>query len=63
MGPPDGYRLLRAAWAVSLHVDVLWVIGRSIDTVGIFDLAVTEALARLIRTGDTSSMAGRTSAT
>ena len=58
MGPPDGYRLLRVAWGVSLRADARMVIGHSIQTTGIYDLAVTEALARLIRAGDTVVDAG-----
>jgi FkbM family methyltransferase len=58
MSPPDGYRILRVAWGVSLRVDARTVIGHSIQTTGIYDLAVTEALARLIRAGDTVVDAG-----
>ena len=58
MGPPDGYRILRVAWGVSLRADARMVIGQSIQTTGIYDLAVTETLARLIRAGDTVVDAG-----
>ena len=58
MGPPDGYRILRVAWGVSLRADARMVVGHSIQTTGIYDLAVTEALARLIRAGDTVVDAG-----
>lgn len=58
MEPPNGVRVVRVAWGVSLRADARMVIGQAIQTTGIHDLAVTEVLARLIRPGDTVVDAG-----
>ncbi|HUQ71544.1 MAG TPA: FkbM family methyltransferase, partial [Planctomycetaceae bacterium] len=49
---PPGYRRLRTAWGKSVLADPGRAIGRSIATTGVFDLAVSELLARLIRRDD-----------
>ena len=46
-------RKMKTAWGVAIMADPHTTIGWSIDTTGVHDLAVTEALARLIRPGDT----------
>ena len=56
--PRAGYSALPVAWGVSLLADPGMTIGRSIQTTGIHDLAVTEVLARLIQAGDTVVDAG-----
>ena len=56
--PPRGYTFLRTSWGVPILADPSRVIGRSILTTGIYDLAVSEALARLISPGDTVLDAG-----
>jgi FkbM family methyltransferase len=56
--PRAGYRPLRVAWGVSLLADPAMTIGRSIQTTGLHDPAVTEVLARLTRAGDTVVDAG-----
>lgn len=53
-----GYQPLRTSWGVSLLADPTKAIGRSVFTTGVYDLAVTEALARLIDPGDTVVDAG-----
>lgn len=51
-GSPAGRReRLGTAWAMTLRVDPGRDIGRSIVTTGVFDLAVSEALARLVEPG------------
>lgn len=42
---------LGTAWGMTLHVDPARDIGRSIATTGVFDLAVSEVLARLVEPG------------
>ena len=54
--PRGGYSALPVAWGVSLLADPGMTIGRSIQTTGIYDLAVTEVLARLIQAGEPWSM-------
>lgn len=49
---PAGFRTLRTAWGADLIVDATKSIGRSIWTTGVYDLTVSELLARLIRPGD-----------
>jgi FkbM family methyltransferase len=44
---------MKTAWGIAITADPRTTIGWSIDTTGVHDLAVTEALARLIRPGDT----------
>ncbi len=56
--PPPGYSSLRTSWGVPIIADASRAIGRSIRTTGIYDLAVSEALARLITPGDTVVDAG-----
>jgi FkbM family methyltransferase len=46
-------REMKTAWGVAITADPRTTIGWSIETTGVHDLAVTEALARLIRPGDT----------
>ena len=58
MARPDSDRALRVAWGVSLRADPRMTIGRSLQTTGLHDPAVTEVLARLIRAGDTVVDAG-----
>jgi FkbM family methyltransferase len=56
--PRADYRPLPVAWGVSLLADPRMAIGRSIQTAGVHDLAVTEVLARLVQAGDTVVDAG-----
>jgi FkbM family methyltransferase len=56
--PRAGYRPLPVAWGVSLLADPRLTVGRSIQTTGVHDPAVTEVLARLIQAGDTVIDAG-----
>jgi FkbM family methyltransferase len=49
---------LSVAWGATLAVDPTKTIGRCILTTGVYDLAVSEALARLISPGDTVVDAG-----
>jgi hypothetical protein len=59
MSPPaPGYRSFPVAWGASILVDPSKAIGRAIVTTGVYDLAVTEAIARLARPGDTVIDAG-----
>jgi FkbM family methyltransferase len=46
------------SWGVRLWADPTEHIGRSIDTTGVFDLAVSEVLFRLVKPGDLSIDAG-----
>jgi FkbM family methyltransferase len=55
---PRGYTPLQTSWGVPIIADASRTIGRSIATTGVFDLAVSEALARLISPGDTVVDAG-----
>jgi FkbM family methyltransferase len=50
--PRSGYTALPVAWGVSVIADPAKTIGRSLFTTGIYDLAVSEILARLIKPGD-----------
>jgi FkbM family methyltransferase len=56
--PPSGYERLPVAWGASVVADPSKTIGRSIRTTGVYDLAVSEVLARLISPGDTVVDAG-----
>lgn len=56
--PRPGLRWLGVAWGPSILADPTKAIGRSILTTGVYDLAVSEILARLIRAGDTVIDAG-----
>lgn len=49
---PSGYRSLHTAWGATIAADPSKTIGHSIWTTGVYDLSVSEALARLIRPGD-----------
>jgi FkbM family methyltransferase len=53
-----GYHPLQVAWGVTIVADPQKTIGRSIRTTGIYDLTVSEILARLVRPGDTDIDAG-----
>ena len=57
-GPRAGYTEMRIAWGMSILADARKTIGRSIRTTGIYDLAVSEILARVVRPGDTVVDAG-----
>ena len=50
--PQRGYRLVPVSWGVELWADPAEHLGRSISTTGVFDLAVSEVLFRLIRPSD-----------
>ncbi len=56
--PAPGCQPLTTSWGMTLLADPSKTIGRSIATTGIYDLAVSEALARLIEPGDTVIDAG-----
>lgn len=53
-----GYTALPVAWGISVIADPTKMLGRSLFTTGIFDIAVSEILARLITPGDTVVDAG-----
>ena len=50
--PPPGHRLMPVSWGVELWADPSEHVGRSLWTTGVFDLAVSEVLFRLVRPGD-----------
>jgi FkbM family methyltransferase len=56
--PTSGYKPLRTSWGISVCADPTRTIGRSILTTGVYDLAVSEVLARLISPGETVIDAG-----
>ena len=56
--PSRGYACLRTSWGVGIIADPSRAIGHSIVTTGVYDIAVSEALARLISPGDTVVDAG-----
>jgi FkbM family methyltransferase len=56
--PHTGYTPLPVAWGISVIADPTKTIGRSLLTTGVYDLAVSEVLARLIMPGDTVADAG-----
>jgi FkbM family methyltransferase len=56
--PRSGYTALPVAWGISVIADPAKMIGRSLFTTGIYDIAVSEVLARLIKPGDTVVDAG-----
>lgn len=56
--PPSRYVPLRTSWGVPVIANPRRTIGASIQTTGIFDLAVSEALARLISPGEVVADAG-----
>ncbi len=55
---PQGYRALPTSWGGQIIADPRRTIGHSIRTTGLYDLAVSEALARLVSPGDTVVDAG-----
>jgi FkbM family methyltransferase len=56
--PRPGYAPLPVAWGISVIADPVKTIGRSLFTTGVYDLAVSEVLARLITSGATVVDAG-----
>ena len=54
----SGYQPVTTAWGATLDVDPARTIGHSIMTTGVFDLAVSEAIVRLARPGQTVVDAG-----
>jgi FkbM family methyltransferase len=56
--PQPGYQPLRVSWGATLHADASKNIGHSIYTTGIYDLAVSETLVRLLDPGVTALDAG-----
>lgn len=56
--PRPGYRPLMTSWGIALMADPSRTIGRNIVTTGLYDIAVSEALARLIPPGSTVIDAG-----
>lgn len=56
--PKPGCRPLKTAWGGVVHADPSKTIGRSILTTGVYDLAVSETLARLTDPGDWAADAG-----
>jgi FkbM family methyltransferase len=56
--PPPGYSALSTSWGGRVVADADRTIGRSIRTTGLYDLTVSEILARLIEPGDTVVDAG-----
>jgi FkbM family methyltransferase len=49
--PVPGYRTLRTAWGGRILADPSRAIGRSIVATGIYDLAVSEVIAKLVKPG------------
>jgi len=47
-----GYQALQTSWGVAVSADPTKTIGRNIVTTGLYDIALSEALARLITPGD-----------
>ena len=56
--PIDGYHPLPVAWGLDVIADPSKTIGHSIWTTGIYDLAVSEVVARLVQPGDAVIDAG-----
>lgn len=56
--PQPGYRELMTSWGIALTADPSRTIGRNIVTTGLYDIAVSETLARLIGPGSTVIDAG-----
>ena len=56
--PRPGYRALNTSWGIALVADPSRTIGRNIVTTGLYDIAVSEVLARLIAPGSTVIDAG-----
>jgi hypothetical protein len=54
----DGYVPLRTSWGMQVIADSPSAIGRSILTTGVYNIAVSETLFRLISPGDTVFDAG-----
>lgn len=55
---PEGIRPLAVAWGADIMADPRQPLGASIRSTGVYDLAVSETLARLISPGDTVIDAG-----
>lgn len=53
-----GYQTLPLAWGAQIIADPSKTIGRAIANTGVYDLAVSEALVRLLRAGDLAVDAG-----
>jgi FkbM family methyltransferase len=51
--PTPGYRRLKTSWGIFMFADPTRDEGRSILATGVYDLAVSELLARLVEPGDT----------
>lgn len=51
--PQRGYRLLTTSWGGALRADPTRTIGRNITATGLYDISVSEMLARLIKPGAT----------
>lgn len=56
--PAPGFQLLQTSWGVPLLADPSKTIGWSILSTGLYDIAISELLARLINPGDTVIDAG-----
>jgi FkbM family methyltransferase len=56
--PIEGYHPLPVAWGLDVIANPSKTIGHSIWTTGIYDLAVSEIIARLVKPGDTVIDAG-----
>jgi hypothetical protein len=56
--PSYGYTPLQTSWGTEVIADPSRTIGRSIVTTGLYDIAVSESLARLVAPGDTVVDAG-----
>jgi len=50
--PPQAYQRLHASWGADILANPSEHLGRCLRTIGVFDLAVSEVLLRLIRPGD-----------
>src|SRR5262249_28834498 len=51
--PPAGFREVTTSWGVTRRADTTKTVGHDILVAGIYDLPLSEALARLITQGDT----------
>lgn len=56
--PPLGFVPYRVAWGAAIYADGRKAIGRSLRTIGLYDLAVTETLCRLVQPGNHAVDAG-----
>ena len=50
--PPLGVKKIETSWGGEMEIDTQRLIGRYIDTTGLFDLAVSEAILRLSKPSD-----------